>query len=140
MLGAKPGEVIVSDSTTVNLFKLAGALLASESRGPIVGDAGDFPTDRYVLDRASPPPSAASCGCSNPIPWRAPAGDVERAAPRQVALVCLSHVDYRSGALADTECVERPARAPVIWDLSHSAGVLTAQRHRPGGRLRPTST
>ena len=49
VLGAKPGETLVSDSTTVNLFKLAGALLA-ENPGRIVGDAGDFPTNRYVLD------------------------------------------------------------------------------------------
>ena len=49
VLGARPGEVIVADSTTVNLFKLAGAVLDTRP-GAIVTDAENFPTDRYVLD------------------------------------------------------------------------------------------
>ena len=69
------------------------------------------------------------------------AGDVERAcADGPVALACLSHVDYRSSAVADTRAIEAAAGAPVIWDLSHSAGVLRPRRRRPGGRLTPTST
>ena len=53
----------------------------------------------------------------------------------EIALVCLSHVDYRTGALLDTELVEALSPAPVIWDLSHSAGVARPERHPlRGGR------
>ncbi len=126
VLGARPGEVIVSDSTTVNLYKLAHAVAAGRE-GAIVAHAGDFPTDRYVLQGL-----AAALGRelrlfeSDPIDGPH-AGDVERAcADGPVALVCLSHVDYRSSAVADTRAIQAAAGAPVIWDLSHSAGVLRA--------------
>jgi kynureninase len=126
VLGARPGEVIVSDSTTVNLYKLAHAVAAGR-KGAIVAHAGDFPTDRYVLEGL-----ATALGRelrmfeSDPVDG--PDADaVGRAcADGRVALVCLSHVDYRSSAVADTEAIEAAAGAPVIWDLSHSAGVLRA--------------
>ena len=115
VLGAKPGEVLVSDSTTVNLFKLAGALL-TENPGQIVGDAGDFPTNRYVLDGLAEL-------YDRPLHLtREGLADVLKSG-EEIALVCLSHVDYRTGELLDTELVERLSPAPVIWDLSHSAGV-----------------
>jgi kynureninase len=124
VLGAGAGEVIVADSTTVNLYKLAHAV-ASGREGAIVAHAGDFPTDRYVLQGL-----AAALGRelrlfeSDPVDGP-DARDVERAcADGPVALVCLSHVDYRSSAVADTRAIEAAAGAPVIWDLSHSAGVL----------------
>jgi kynureninase len=115
VLGAKPGEVLVSDSTTVNLFKLAGALL-TENPGQIVGDAGDFPTNRYVLDGLvelyDRPLYLTREGLADVL-----------TSGEEIGLVCLSHVDYRTGELLDTELVERLSPAPVIWDLSHSAGV-----------------
>ena len=115
VLGAKPGEVLVSDSTTVNLFKLAGALL-TENPGQIVGDAGDFPTNRYVLDGLAEL-------YDRPLQLtREGLADVLKSG-EEIALVCLSHVDYRTGELLDTELVERLSPAHVIWDLSHSAGV-----------------
>jgi kynureninase len=127
VLDARPGEVIVSDSTTVNLYKLAHAVAAGRE-GAIIGHAGDFPTDRYVLEGL-----AAALGRelrlfeSDPVEGPNPA-DVERAcAEGPVALVCLSHVDYRSSAVADTRAIEAAAGAPVLWDLSHSAGVLRAE-------------
>jgi kynureninase len=115
VLGAKPGEVLVSDSTTVNLFKLAGALLA-ENPGQIVGDAGDFPTNRYVLDGLVELYDRALHLTREGLPDVLTSGE-------EIALVCLSHVDYRTGELLDTDLVERLSPAPVIWDLSHSAGV-----------------
>ena len=123
-LGAKPGEVIVSDSTTVNLYKLAAALLAGRP-GAIVAPRDEFPTDRYVLEGlASAHGRSLTLFESDPIDGPS-AEDVARACgSRQVALVCLSHVNYRSGALADTRAIESAASAPVVWDLSHSAGVL----------------
>ena len=115
VLGAKPGETLVSDSTTVNLFKLAGALLA-ENPGTIVGDAADFPTNRYVLD--------GLVGLYNRALHLTREGLADvLTSGEEIALVCLSHVDYRTGELLDTELVEALSPAPVIWDLSHSAGV-----------------
>jgi kynureninase len=123
-LGAKPGEVIVSDSTTINLYKLAAALLAVRP-GAIVAPRDEFPTDRYVLEGlASAHGRELTLFESDPLEGPS-ADDVERACGSQeVALVCLSHVTYRSGALAHTAAIERAASAPVVWDLSHSAGVL----------------
>ena len=122
VLGAQPGEVVVSDSTTVNLYKLARAALALRpDRRAIVVDRNEFPTDRYVLEGI-----AAELGLelrrleSDPVdgPQPQPFAD-------DVALVVLSQVSYRSGALADlaavTEAVHE-AGALVLWDLSHSAG------------------
>jgi kynureninase len=111
VLGARPGETIVSDSTTVNLFKLACALLAGRP-GLVVGAAGDFPTNRYVLQGLGRHLRLAGDDLA----------DVLTGAD-QIALVCLSHADYRTGELLDTADIERLSPAPVIWDLSHSAGV-----------------
>ena len=115
VLDAKPGETIVADSTTVNLFKLAGALLA-ERPGRIVGDAGDFPTNRYVLGGVAElygrPLQLTRDGLADVL-----------TSGEEIALVCLSHVDYRTGELLDTEKVEALSPAAVIWDLSHSAGI-----------------
>ena len=62
LTGAAPGQVLVSDSTTVNLFKLVNAALdAQPGRTVLVTDDDNFPTDRYVL-RASPPSAGANCG------------------------------------------------------------------------------
>ena len=125
VLGARPGEVIVSDSTTVNLFKLAGAVLAGRP-GAIVTDSENFPTDRYVLDGLARL-HGRELRVFDPDPLEGPRPeDVERACgDGDVALVCLSHVAYRSGALADIEGIERAAApARVIWDLSHSAGAV----------------
>jgi kynureninase len=115
VLDAKPGETIVSDSTTLNLFKLAGALLA-ERPGRIVGDAGDFPTNRYVLGGVAElygrPLQLTRDGLAEVL-----------TSGEEIALVCLSQVDYRTGELLDTTKVEALSPAPVIWDLSHSAGI-----------------
>jgi kynureninase len=114
LLGAAPGETVVCDSTTVNLHKLAAAALATTPHRPvIVTDAGNFPTDRYVLESLGP------------VRWVDRPGTDGLA--DDVGLVSFAHVDYRTGAVADlpgiTAAVHR-AGARVLWDLSHSAGVL----------------
>ena len=118
VLGARPGEAIVCDSTTINLYKLASALIADRP-GAILADAGDFPTNRYVLAGLARAQGRRLVLARDGIP--AALGDDD------LALVSLSHVDYRTGALADTEAIEAASPAPVLWDLSHSAGVVVPE-------------
>jgi kynureninase len=123
VLGARPGEVIVTDSTTVNLYKLARAVLATQpGGGAVVTDRGNFPTDRYVLEGLG---RELRQFASDPVDGPT-ADDVARACePGDVALVVLSHVAYRSGAVADMEAIEAAAArggVPLLWDLSHSVG------------------
>jgi kynureninase len=136
-LGARPGEVIVSDSTTVNLFKLAAAALdAAPGARAIVTDAHNFPTDRYVLDGL-----ARQRGLELRLFESDPVGgprleDVRQACEAgDVGLLCLSHVAYRSGALADAKAITREAGARVLWDLSHSVGVVPIELNEWGVEL-----
>jgi kynureninase len=127
LVGARPGEVLVADSTTVNLYKLAHAALGVRE-GAIVARADDFPTDRYVLQGL-----AAQSGRDLVL-----VDDVRTALAPPVALVCLSHVDYRTGALEDLAGVTAAARqagALVLWDLSHSAGAVPVELAAAGADL-----
>jgi kynureninase len=135
VLGARPGEVIVTDSTTVNLYKLASAVL-SRREGAIVTDSGNFPTDRYVLDGLARR-HGRELILFDADPIMGPqAADIARAsAGRDVALVSLSHVAYRSGALADVAHMTQRAPAPLIWDLSHSAGAVSIELNDWGVEL-----
>jgi kynureninase len=125
-LGARPGEVIVCDSTTVNLFKLASAALdLAEGARAIVTDAHNFPTDRYVLEGIARR-RGLELRLFEPDPVDGPQlEDVARVCGGgDVGLLCLSQVGYRSGALADVEAITRGAGVRVLWDLSHSVGVV----------------
>ncbi len=127
VVGARPGEVAVADSTTVNLYKLAFAAL-DVREGAIVARAGDFPTDRYVLQGL-----AAQRGRELRL-----VDDVRPALEPPVALVCLSHVDYRTGALEDLPGVTAAAHeagALALWDLSHSAGAVPVELETAGADL-----
>jgi len=133
VLGALPGEVVVTDSVTVNLYKLARAALAARpGRGAVVTDAGNFPTDRYVLEGLG---SELRLVETDPVEGPSAAAVREACARGDVALVALSHVDYRSGALADLPAVTEAAHAAgalVLWDTSHSAGAVPVglEEHR----------
>ena len=102
VLGAGPGEVIVSDSTTVNLFKLAASVLG-QREGAIVTDRGNFPTDRYVLEGLARERGRELIQFeTDPLEGPQPQDVVEACLQAgEVALVSLSQVAYRSGALAD---------------------------------------
>lgn len=127
-LGAAVGQTVVADSTTVLLYKLvAAALRGAPAGGRILIERGNFPTDRFIVDGL-----AATHGLSidwldpDPIVGVTPA-DVAAALSERTALVVLSHVDYRSGALADMAGITalvRDAGAVMLWDLCHSAGVV----------------
>jgi len=108
LVGAAPGQVIVADSTTVCLFKLASAALAFDrSRTEIVLQRDEFPTDRYVLESL-----AGERGLelrwleSDPVDGPA-AEDVAALLGPRTALVVLSHVNYRSAAIAPIEEITR---------------------------------
>ncbi len=140
VLGARSGEVLMADSTTVNLYKLAAAALdARPGRRVIVTDAANFPTDRYVFQGL-----AAREGAelrlleSHPVEGPTVAEVEEACAPGDVALVSLQHVGYRSGAIADMKAVTAAAHeagALVLWDLSHSAGAVPVRLDQVGADL-----
>jgi kynureninase len=127
VVGAQPGEVLVGDSTTVNLYKLAHAALDVRD-GAIVARADDFPTDRYVLQGLA----AARARELRLVE------DVAAALAPPVALVCLSHVDYRTGTLedmAEVTAATHRAGALALWDLSHSAGAVPVELSASGADL-----
>jgi kynureninase len=114
LLGAAPGQTVVCDSTTVNLYKLASAaLVARPDRPVIVADDEDFPTERYVLQGLA---AAHRRELSNKVELDG-----------SVALVCLSQVDFRTSMMRDMAALTEAAHevgALVLWDLSHSAGAV----------------
>ena len=139
LLGAAPGQVAVCDSTTINLYKLACAALdARPGRDVIVTDDDNFPTDRYVLEGI-----AAQRGCELRMIGTDMDEGISEATLRatvdeRTALVSLSHVAYRSGALADMARVTRIAHdagALMLWDLCHSAGAVPVELDAAGADL-----
>jgi kynureninase len=142
VLGARRGEVVVSDSTTVNLFKLCSATLDAyrlSAQGAVVTDRENFPTDRYVLEGL-----AEQRGLQlrmfegDPLLGPQPEQLEAQLSDGAVALVVLSHVAYRSGALADLRALTDVARrydAHVVWDLCHSAGALPVELREAGVEL-----
>jgi kynureninase len=131
LLGARPDEVVICDSTTVDFYRLASAALdARPGRGTIVADRANFPTDRYVLEGLARDRDR-EIAWLDPDPIDGPTADAVAAAlaayPGDVALVTLSHVNYRSAAIADLPAITglaHDAGALVLWDLSHSAGAV----------------
>ena len=138
LVGAAPGQVVVTDSTSTNLFKVVVAALGmagapSSGRRRVLVDPDSFPTDVYVVSSAA----------------RLAGGQVERVAPAdvaahlravgdEVALLVYSSVDYRTGELWDLAALTAAAHevgALVCWDLCHSAGVLEVGLDEHGADL-----
>jgi kynureninase len=139
LVGAAPGQVLVSDSTSVNLYKLAAAALdARPGRDVIVSDRHNFPSDRYVLEGL-----AAARGVELRLvefgELLGPSAEtVADAIDDRTALLSLSHVDYRSGALADMTAINRVARragALTLWDLCHAVGAVPVELDASGTDL-----
>ncbi|UQA57296.1 kynureninase [Polyangium aurulentum] len=122
LVGAGADEVIACDSTSVNLFKvLAAALGLLPERRVIVSDGDNFPTDLYVAEGVR---DLLGRGHEMRL---VDAGDIEGAIDEGTALLLLTGVDYRTGALHDMERLTRAAHdkgALVVWDLAHSAGAM----------------
>jgi kynureninase len=122
LIGAEAGEVIVADSTSANLYKLAvAAMQARPGRGVVLSEPGDFPTDLYMLEGA-----VRSLGGGRRLELR-PAAEIEAALNEDVAVLVLCHAHYKTSRVRDMARLTAAAHAVgalVIWDLSHSAGVL----------------
>ena len=124
LVGAAAGDLVVADSTSVNLYKVLSAatqIAAAESpsRRVVLSDRTNFPTDLYVADTF-----ARQHGFTL---RRVDADDVAAAIAGDTAAVVLTHVDYRTGRMHDMPAVNRAAHAAgalVIWDLAHSAGAV----------------
>ncbi|HET6521106.1 MAG TPA: kynureninase [Geminicoccaceae bacterium] len=122
LIGAQPGEVVVADSTSVNLFKLlAAALRLRPGRRAVVSERGNFPTDLYIVQ-----------GLGGLLGGRlelrlVEADGIEAALDGGVAALMLTHVDYRTGRVHDMARLTEAAHAAgalALWDLAHSAGAL----------------
>ena len=130
IIGAHPDEVIVSDSTSVNLYKLAyGALKLKAERSDIISDDMNFPSDLYILqglirqfgNRHTLRLIKSADGISSDMT------DLLRLINRQTALVSLSHVTFKSSYMYDMAKVTELAHmhgSLVLWDLSHSVGAV----------------
>jgi kynureninase len=124
LIGAAPGQTVVCDTTSINLYKAVHAAMGLRpDRDVVIAQAASFPTDLYIIEGAMKfagrPMQRRLLGADGP--------SLEALLDERVAVVVLSQVDYRSGALLDiakiTEQVHR-AGALVVWDLCHSAGVI----------------
>jgi len=120
LIGAAPNEVIACDSTSVNLFKLiAAALQMRPGRKVILSEPGNFPTDLYMVAGLEQQGLATR--------RLAERERLARALDADVALLLLTHVHYKTGALHDMAALTREAHsagALVLWDLSHSTGAV----------------
>lgn len=123
LIGAEPKSTVVADSTSVNLFKLlAGGLAARPDRRVILTEAGNFPTDLYIAQGLTEllGPGYALRAVADPL----------AALDTDVAVLTLTHVNYRTGAMHDMAKVTAAAHkvgALVLWDLSHSVGAVPLQ-------------
>jgi kynureninase len=133
LIGAAAHEVIVADSTSVNLFKLvASALGLRPGRRVVLSERGNFPTDLYVAQ-----------GLGELLGERldlrlVSREELEAALDEHTALLMLTHVDYRTGRLHDMARLTRAAQdagALVLWDLAHSAGAVPVDLHGAGADL-----
>ena len=122
LLGANAGEVVVSDSTSVNLFKLlAGALRLQPGRHFILTEAANFPTDLYIAQ------GLIELLDGNHALRVVDRAQLERTLDGSVAILMLTHVDYASGEIHDMKRLTSAAHQHgtlALWDLSHSAGAV----------------
>ena len=125
LVGAEPGETVVCDSTSVNLFKAAAAAFTLRpGRKKIVTEAGNFPTDVYMLDGLR-----CFLGDECEVDIR-PRDKVIDAIDADTAVVVLTHVHYVSSAvfpMTDVTARAHDAGALMVWDLSHSTGAVQVQ-------------
>lgn len=126
LVGAGAGELVVADTTSINLYKVLSAALAivhdqACGRRVILSERSNFPTDLYIAESL-----AAQHGCTLEL-LDEPQGIAARLAGGDVALLMLTHVNYRNGRMHDMAGLTRAAHAAgalAVWDLAHSAGAV----------------
>ena len=123
LIGAAPSEVVVADSTSVNLYKVLSAALAIQKTRParavVVSERTNFPTDLYIAETL-----ARAHGLELVL---AEADEIPALLDKRVAVLMLTHVNYRTGRMhrmADITEAAHAAGALVVWDLAHSAGAV----------------
>ncbi len=129
LVGAGPGEISVGDSTSVNLFKALSAAAALQktdapSRTTLLSEQSNFPTDLYIAESV-----AVAAGLKLRL---VDAADLADHLNHDVAVLMLTHVNYRSGRMHDMAELTRLAHAAgalTVWDLAHSAGAVPVDLH-----------
>lgn len=128
IIGVDPEDVIVCDSVSANIFKLAAALMKKRP-GALACETGEFPTDGYILEGL-----AAFSGA--PL-RRLDPGEGPGALCSEISVLIKSLVHYKSAAVADMAAWERAAAEndiAIIWDLSHAAGVIDLDLNAAGAK------
>ena len=140
-LGAAPGQVLVTDTTSVNFYQLAGAALAARpGRKTIIIDAANFPTDRYILQGYAKTHGLNLITINNEDPAisqheRITPELLEKYMSDDVAFVSFEVIQYRAGARNDIKAITDLARkygAFTIWDCSHAVGAIDMQFDKDG--------
>ncbi|ABE45494.1 kynureninase [Polaromonas sp. JS666] len=124
LIGAKPGEVVATDSTSINLYKVLSAALHiaaqdAPQRKLVVSERSNFPTDLYIAE--------ALCKERGLRLQLVEPEEINGALTADVAVLMLTHVNYRTGAMHDMAAVTAAAHAAgslTVWDLAHSAGAV----------------
>ncbi len=124
LIGAGPGEVLVTDSTSINLYKVLSAALSlahedAPQRRVVLSERSNFPTDLYIAQ--------SLCQERGYRLQLVEPDDILAALTAEVAVLMLTHVNYRTGAMHDMAVLTRSAHAAgaiVVWDLAHSAGAV----------------
>ena len=133
LVGAGPGELVVADSTSVNLFKVLSAALsmvtsdARPERRIIISERSNFPTDLYIAESL-----ARERGFELLL---LDAAEIPARLDARSAVLLLTQVNYRSGFMHDMAALSRAAHeagALAVWDLAHSAGAVPVHLHRDG--------
>lgn len=129
VIGAQAGEVVAADSTSINLYKVLSAALHIAAvdqphKRTIVSERSNFPTDLYIAE--------ALCKERGYTLQLVEAEDIATALQGDVAVLMLTHVNYRTGAMHDMQAVTAQAHAHgtlTVWDLAHSAGAVPVDLH-----------
>lgn len=123
LIGASPHNVVMADSTSVNLFKVISAALALQtSRHKIVTETRNFPTDNYIAEGV-----IKQMGDQHHLIHVEDGDDILAVLDEDTAFLMLTHVNYRNGKMHDMKAVTKAAHDKgvlVIWDLAHSAGAV----------------
>ncbi|MDE1913979.1 MAG: kynureninase [Pseudomonas sp.] len=135
LIGARDGEVVITDTTSINLFKvLSAALTVQRGRAPsrkvIVSEASNFPTDLYIAEGLT---ELLQQGYSLRL-VNSP-DELPKAIDQDTAVVMLTHVNYKTGYMYDMQAqtaLSHECGALAIWDLAHSAGAVPIDLHQAG--------